>query len=76
MAQLHRQAMALLEEPGLAEQTRVSDPQQDARFERAFLLQSMGRAVFMSDYERGRQLHEQALALFRKLDELGGSQSG
>jgi tetratricopeptide (TPR) repeat protein len=59
--QFHRQAQAILEESRLSEV--------DVRFERALLLQSMGRAVFMSDYERGRQLHEESLALFRELDD-------
>jgi tetratricopeptide (TPR) repeat protein len=69
VVQLHRQAMGLLEGLGLAGQTLAPSLPQDIRFERALLLQSMGRAVFMSDYERGRQLHEEALALFRELDD-------
>jgi DNA-binding SARP family transcriptional activator/predicted ATPase len=69
VTQLHQQAMALLEGAGLAEQTLSPGPPQDIRFERALLLQSMGCAVFMSDYRRGRQLHEESLALFRELDD-------
>jgi tetratricopeptide (TPR) repeat protein len=61
VARLHQQALALLESPEMEGL--------DMRSERARLLQSMGHSVLMSDYERGRQLQEQALVLFRELDE-------
>jgi predicted ATPase len=60
-AQLQQQAKALLDGPELVAQ--------DTRFERAHLLQSLGHRVLMADYERGRRLQEQALVLFRQLDE-------
>jgi tetratricopeptide (TPR) repeat protein len=61
VARLHQQALTLLESPEMEGL--------DTRSERARLLQSMGHFVLMSDYERGRQLQEQALVLFRELDE-------
>ncbi|MBU1877557.1 MAG: tetratricopeptide repeat protein [Chloroflexi bacterium] len=62
--QLQQQSLELLEGPELADQ--------DTRRERALLFWIMGHTVLMSDYEWGRQLYEQSLALYRELDDRPG----
>ncbi len=60
-SELQAQAQALLDGPELAHQ--------DTLFERALLLQTIGRTVLLSDYEQGGELLERALALYRELDD-------